>query len=154
MVLDGFTLKNGLEHFKVKQNFFLSALENHEIRFGASFIRYIGAPEILTPRGDFSGIESRTIDKDRGQEWGIYLNDEFDLGERMSFSLGLRYSLYQNIGPKALPLYENEELLDPDEITGSTIFENGEVIETYSAFEPRLSMKFGLNKDNSIKMSY
>lgn len=151
---DGFTLKNGLEHLKGRLNFFLTALDNHQIRFGATAVRYIGSPESLSARGDFSGIQSKIIPKDRGQEAALYINDEFDLGDKLSFSVGLRYSFYQNIGPKALTLYANNELLDVDEITGTTIFDNGEVITDYSALEPRVSMKIGLATDNSIKMSY
>jgi len=151
---DGFTLQNGLEHLKGRLNFFLTAIDNHQIRFGATAVRYVGSPETLSARGEFSGIQPKTVLKDRGQEAAIYINDEFDLGDKLSFSVGLRYSFYQNIGPKSLTLYANPELLDADEITGTSIFEDGDVITDYAALEPRISMKIGLATDNSIKMSY
>ena len=152
---DAFTLQNGLKHLKVKSGLFYSGLAGHEIRLGGSFIRSIGAPEIYTPRGDFSGIESRSVDKDRGQEWGLYLNDDFDLGDYFSLSLGLRYSRYQNIGPNELFLYGPAEKPPSRENTsGSTLFSDGDIIQTYDAWEPRVSMKIGLGVDQSVKLSY
>ncbi len=151
---DSFTLRNGLEHVKGRLNFFLTAFKNHEIRFGASAIRYIGASETLSSRGELSNIQGLTIPKDKGQEGAFYINDEFDIGEKLSFSVGLRYSIYQHLGARTINLYENEVLLDPDEVIGQTVYEEGEVIKDYSALEPRVSMKIGLGIANSVKMSY
>jgi len=76
------------------------------------------------------------------------------MGDRLSFSLGLRYSFYQNIGPNELFNYENASQPRLSETTGSTLFSNGEVVENFGNLEPRVSMKLGLNRDNSIKLSY
>lgn len=151
---DAFTLQNGLKHIKAKPDLFITALEGHEIHLGASFIRSIGTPESIGPRGELSGINEKVVQKDRGQEMAFYINDEFDLGERLSFSMGLRYSLYQNIGPDELFLYQSPDDLKPEEISGSNLFSSGEVIQTYAALEPRFSLKLGLYNENSFKLSY
>lgn len=152
---EAFTLRNGLKHIKVKPNVFYTGLDGHQIHFGASFIRSIGAPETFSPRGEFSGVVNRQVEKDRGQEMAIYINDEFDVGDNLSFSVGLRYSFYQNIGPNELFLYDTENQdLTTNNTTGSTLFNDGEVVKDYSALEPRVSLKIGAGIASSFKLSY
>ena len=152
---DAFTLQNGLEHIKAKPDLFITALEGHEIHVGATYVRSIGAAENINPRGEISGIENRSVDKDRGQELAFYINDEFDIGDALSVSAGLRYSTYQNLGPNELFLYNTEsQELSRGNTVGSTLFADGEVIKNYSALEPRVSLKIGVGLTNSVKLSY
>jgi hypothetical protein len=151
---DSFTLKNGLENFKIKQNFFFTGLEKNQIRLGASLIDYNGLPETFGPRTANSVANNEFYQKDKGREWAFYINDEIEWNDRFSFSLGLRYSLFQQLGPEALAIYEQEDLLEINEITNLVDYNKGEVIKTYANFEPRLSLKVGLQSTNSIKLSY
>ena len=151
---DSFTLENGLTHIKAKQNFFLTALDGHEIHVGAEWGRYTGSPEKLSARGPISGIEGLTIDKDTGQELAVYLNDEWTINDRLSLSAGLRYVWYQNIGPENLYLYENPEELLVEETTEIQTFIDNETIQAYNGLEPRVSLKVGLSEGKSIKMSF
>lgn len=152
---DAFTLQNGLKHLKGNADLFITALEGHEIHLGAAFIRSIGTPETIGARGIGSGTETRSVEKDRGQEFAFYINDDFDIGDFISISAGLRYSFYQNIGPNKLFLYDTEnESTNFDKTIGFTEFSDGDIIKNYSALEPRVSLKLGVGIDNSIKLSY
>ena len=150
---DAFTLSNGPRYYKLKQSFFFTP-EQHNITAGAEWIRYDSRPESIAPRGDFSTVAPQVVDKDDGQELGIYINDEFELNTWLSFSLGLRYSLYHQLGSSTAYAYEPGLPRSIENVVDSTVFGQGDIIQRYQGWEPRISMKIGLSPSSSIKLSY
>lgn len=148
------TLQNGPTYYKVKQNFFLTRFERHDINAGFEWIRYVSLPEILEKRGSLSEISPQSIEKDDGQEFAGYINDEFTLNDRISLGLGLRYSLYQQIGPSTVYSYAPGVPRQSSTIVDSTTYSSGDIIQTYSGWEPRLSLKVNLTANSSVKLSY
>jgi hypothetical protein len=151
---DASTLQNGPTYYKVKQNFFLTPFERHDINAGFEWVRYRSLPETIEKRGDISEVSSQEIEKDDGQEFAWYVNDEFTLNDRISLGLGLRYSLYHQIGPSTVYAYAPGVPRQPSSIVDSTFYGSGEIIQTYSGWEPRLSMKVNLTANSSVKLSY
>ena len=151
---NAFTLENGLNHTKVRPSLFFTTADGHEIRVGGEWVRYIGNPETLLPRGRESGVAPDRVEKDRGQQLVAYINDDWEINNRLAVSVGLRYSVYQQLGPEEFFFYEDEQNRSETSTTGSVLFDQGDVITTYSNLEPRLSLKIGLNNENSIKLSY
>lgn len=152
--ISAFELTNGLTYYKLRQDFFWSPSPAHNLQLGAEGTRYLGKDEELTGRGGISEIIPERLDKDKGQEVALYINDEFELGSRLAFSLGLRYSFFQQIGPDQQYIYREGAVRSPANITDSVSYGNGDIIQTYSGLEPRLSMKISLGSANSIKLSY
>ncbi len=151
---DAFTIENGPKYYKIKENLFITPFGSHTLNAGAEWIRYLSKPEVLEKRGDISNVTPRQVEKDNGQEMALYLNDEFELNKRLSFSLGLRYSFFQHIGPAQVFLYDPEIPRRPENIVDSVRYESGDNIQKYSGWEPRISMKIGLTPSSSVKFSY
>lgn len=150
-----FNLENGLDYFKVKQNFLWTPGRMHNIHFGAEWIRYDSADETLEPfQNSDSGIEQDAVPKDDGQEFGFYLNDEIILSPTLTFSIGLRYSLYQQLGPTTEYAYQEGLPRGIESIIDSTLFTSGQVVTSYSGWEPRIAMKWSLGESSSLKLSY
>ena len=89
-----------------------------------------------------------------GREMAIYVQDDFEINDRLSLSAGLRFSLYQSLGPDEVFLYQEGVPRTEEAIIGSLNFGKGEVIKTYSGLEPRVSLKIGLDEVTSFKVSY
>ena len=85
---------------------------------------------------------------------GFYFNDEFDLNYYLGFSAGFRFSFYQNLGPFEVRKYAEGAARTVNNVTGSTFYDQGESIQTYTGLEPRLSVRIRLNESSSIKASY
>ena len=85
---------------------------------------------------------------------GVFVNDIITLSENISLSVGLRYSYYQNIGERTVYTYVDDKTKQENTIIDSTYYRNGEIIQNYGGFEPRLSMKVGLNPTSAIKFSF
>lgn len=152
-LLNAFDLTNGLHYYKLNPDFFLG-LRRHSLHFGVDWIRYLSKVEQLSPRGPGSNIINRQVEKDNGEVFGVYINDEMSLGNRLNLSVGLRYSLFQQLGPARVFQYADGGLRDPEQIIDSTVFSKNEVVQRYSNFEPRVSLSYRLGPDNSIKLSY
>lgn len=152
--LDGslaFLLESGMAYTSVKSSV-LNQRGSHIIKFGVEGTSYTSAPERLGP---FEGSQTRevTVEKENGREMAIFVNDQYELTDRLSLDGGLRFSYYQQIGPAIVNSYENEQDLSIDEIVSTTEFADGS-IQSYSGIEPRLSLRYALTDGASIKMSY
>lgn len=148
-----FDLDSGLEYYKGKVNLFITSIPQHEIHLGMEGTRYTSQPEILRQRGDISEITPIKVIKDQGQEFAAYINDEFSINDRLSVSLGLRYSYFQQLGPETTLTYQQGLPLSSATVIDSTTITSGKV-QDYGGFEPRASLRFSLDKDKSIKLSY
>ncbi len=152
--IEAFNLDNGLDYYKVKQHFLLSANNHHTLQAGASWVRYEGRPEVLEPRGNDSAVIPLEVEKDKGQEWAVYLNDEITISDRLSVSLGLRYAWYQQLGPRRIFDYEAGGPPSSETLVDSTDFDRNEVIETYNGWEPRVSARWQFDARQSVKLAY
>ncbi|MEM9888330.1 MAG: TonB-dependent receptor [Bacteroidota bacterium] len=151
---DAFTLENGLQYGKVKQNFFYNPNEKHAINFGAVATFYDMRPESIRPRSNSSGIGNRTIEKEQAYEIGAYVNDEYTINDKISLALGLRYSWYQNFGADEVFQYQEGAPRTVQNIVDTIRFGTGENIVNYGGLEPRASLKIQLSPNSSVKFSY
>jgi len=82
-------------------------------------------------------------------EAAVYFNEEVDLSDEIRLNVGLRGSFYQHSGPYAFYIPDNV-----GHIIDSTVYKKGEKIKNYQGLEPRISLRFAIDKDLSIKASY
>lgn len=150
----GFYLTSSIQHQEAKINFLFNPSEKHKIEWGGNMINHQIAPGYLRPDGSESSINSKTIRSETAREFAGYGNWEFAITKLLSLQLGGRFSTFSQIGSGRVINYETGVPLSPETIKDSTTYGDGQTIKTYSGFEPRLSMKIGLNDNNSFKMSY
>ncbi len=148
------SLSNGLQYYQFKENILFTSGEVHAVNFGADATLYNGKPEISNPYGESSNTVSQRVEKDRGREIGFYINEEFNITPKISVATGLRYSLFQNVGADTVYAYQAGAVKTTNSITDTTYYGAGQVIKTYSGWEPRISARFSLPRDGSIKISY
>ncbi|MEZ4993287.1 MAG: TonB-dependent receptor [Saprospiraceae bacterium] len=151
---DAFDYRNGQQYTQLKQNFVWNAGEHHLLNFGAEGIIYKNQPNRIDPRGDQSTVISEEVSRETGREFAVYLNDDFELSPKLALSAGLRYSVFQALGPDQVYLYQAGEPLTPYNIIDTVSYTSGAVINTYNGFEPRFSLRYRLGENGSVKLSY
>ncbi len=82
-------------------------------------------------------------------EYGIYISNEQELGERLTLKYGVRLSIFQNMG--AAKVYRFDENYH---LTDSTSYRRGEIYHTTAAPEPRIGFAFRLSETSSLKGNY
>jgi hypothetical protein len=131
---------------------FLSS-RNHKMDFGLSSILYLLSPGTRKPTLEQSVISYKTLEKEQGIEAALYLSDEFEITNYFSFSLGIRYSFYSNLGPKTQINYY-PGIIESETIKDTSYFRKGVPVSFYSGPEFRLSSNIRLSGSSSIKIGY
>ena len=152
--IGAFDLANGIGNLRIAENLLLSRYESHAIHFGGEYIRYFMEPDHLGPRTDQSIIIEQTIEKDDAHEISFFVNDEYIINHIFSVSVGIRYNIFQQLGPANVYEYDENMPRSPSSIHDTISYNSGETVKTFTALEPRLSAKYSINPVSSIKLSY
>ena len=131
-----------------------AAHPKHTIDFGASSLLYNIAPGDQRPSGEQSLLLTTNIQHERALESAVYASERFDVSPRFSVQLGLRYSLYQALGPRTVADYIPGLSRSENTRTGSTTYDKNQVLAHYGGPEWRTSAKFELTDNSSLKASY
>ena len=79
-------------------------------------------------------------------EFGLYLQDDWDVSDKLKLNVGLRYGGFQQMGPfttYTTDSYGNK--LD------STVYKSGQTVKYYGGFEPRVTARYTLSEESSVK---
>ncbi|TGE29481.1 TonB-dependent receptor [Hymenobacter metallicola] len=137
---------------KADFNYFLN--NKHTLEFGASSILYGIEPGSLRPVGNESLIKPDILGDEQGLESALYISDRIDVTPRFSVSLGLRYSLYNSLGPKEVYQYIPSVSKTVNTIIDTVSYKPGQITKTYHGPEYRVSLKYALSDNSSVKASY
>ncbi|MCB0668120.1 MAG: TonB-dependent receptor [Saprospiraceae bacterium] len=145
-------LNIGTKYLKFKENINYNR-EGLNLDAGISFIHYQVNPGNLFPMGEISVVIPRSVEEEKGREGALYADATYRFTPRFSLSGGLRYTLYQYLGPREIYSYVNPEQPTADEITGQT-FVDDKILHEESLLQPRFSARYLLNANSSIKAGY
>lgn len=148
-----FDWKAGINHKAIKANLNYTLDDKNNFDFGIQSEWYRFKPGSLVPL-EGSSLNVIHLEKDFSRNYAAYFNHELKVTDKLSVIYGLRYSLFQNLGPGTVFEFDENAPRTIDTITDSTTHNNGEVIESYNALEPRLSIRLGLLSSDAIKFSY
>lgn len=152
--VNAFDMDFGIKNINGKIDFSYFPNSRHKIDFGLSSIYYDLEPGKLTPKGDGSLINEILLENEQGLENAIYLGDKFDISPKLSIYGGLRYSWYSYLGPKTVNEYAREGPVDDGTKIDEKTYDDNEVIQTYHGPELRLSARFSVTDESSMKLSF
>ncbi len=141
-------IKSSIRDFNLKEDFQYFHNSDNTIHFGLNAIHHSFVPGKLTSTDSASSFTNQVTDK-YALETAFYLSHEFDYSDNLKFNYGLRYSTFVLLGPGTIYSFDNDGV-----ITHSQNYTDGQFIKTYGGFEPRFSMNYLLNDNNSVKISY
>lgn len=88
-------------------------------------------------------------EKRRALTGALWLGDEWQIGNKIELSAGLRFHLFSALGGS--PYYQIDS---EGNITEMTEKSSGSIVKTYADLEPRISAKLTLNEQHSLKLGY
>lgn len=139
-------------NFKSDFTYYLS--RKHTLSFGLNSIYYKLHPGTFNPVGNESLVLPDVIDAQQALESALYLGDKFDVTNDLSISYGVRYSLYNFLGPQTVNNYAPNVPKTSTSLIDSTQYSGGKVINTYHGPEIRVSARYSLDDNLSIKAGY
>ncbi|MDO7875098.1 TonB-dependent receptor [Hymenobacter sp. ASUV-10] len=126
----------------------------HTIEFGASSQFYAIRPGSLTPRDENSLVTPDVLERERAVESAAYVSDRIEVSPRLSVALGLRYSLFQALGPRTVLRYAPGEARSELSVIDTVRVGAGGKVATYHGPEYRVSARCVLTDNSSVKASY
>jgi outer membrane receptor protein involved in Fe transport len=84
----------------------------------------------------------------------LYFGDKYDFTPDLTLDVGLRYSIYNYLGPETVDQYAPNLPKTSSNVLDSTTYGKNKVINTYSRPEVRASIRYNLNDNLSLKASY
>lgn len=146
-------IESGIVYQQLKSSLSYALNDKHHFEGGISSILYTINPGKLNP-GTSNSVNPILIPEERGIESNIFLEDEITLNKRLSLSLGLRYSNYMALGAATVRNYKASQPLIDINVIDSTKYKSGEVFANYGGFEPRISFKYLITDNSSVKVGY
>ena len=147
-------LQYAINQTSVRADFSYFPNSRHTIDFGVSSQLYHIAPGSLTPLGAESLITPDVLQKEQAVESALYFSDRIDINQRLSVSLGLRYSLFNALGPSDVYRYASNDSRTENSIIDTVRYASGKVLATYHGPEYRVSARYSLTDNSSVKASY
>jgi len=145
-------LSFGIDQLWGKLNLRHRLTEQQTLTYGLSVQHYNVQAGRYEPVGEESRIATNQLQREKALESAAYIDYERKLTEKLSVSAGLRYSMFNALGPRDVNHYADGEL--PTEATLiETRHETGN-IKTYHAPELRLSARYALQDNLSLKAGF
>lgn len=142
-------IKSGIRDIGGKIDFTFYPNNRHNMKWGVDYLHHKFTPVSISASQDTTVFDTGLAQNLYSHESAIYFLDEIDLNEFIRINVGLRYSMYQFVGP--FTRYTKDAVGNPD----STInYSKNDVIKFYNALEPRVSARFLISKTSSIKAGY
>jgi hypothetical protein len=144
-----FLFTSGLQDYQVKSDWTLKQTDWLSIKWGGQLIRHTFRPGA---GGVTAGVQEfkTQINNQYANEAAAYVSTDVNITPSINLIAGLRYSYFNQVGPTSQVVYDADGFP-----TGQTVnYARGERIAQYHYPEPRLSMRWKINEQQSIKASY
>ncbi|MEN8118107.1 MAG: TonB-dependent receptor [Bacteroidota bacterium] len=152
---DNFDWSSQIRDYNGKADLTLFLNPRNTIKFGGNVILHHFKPGKVSSKGENSMFSDMELTHYNAFESALYISNEQKISDRLSLQYGLRLSHFQQIGEGEVRIYTDPENLDENEITDIKQYDKGEKIgDPILYLEPRIGMKFTLDKNSSLKSSY
>lgn len=121
----------------------------HTVKFGAQYTYHVFVPTSVSAEQDTTVFDTGESQKLYSHETGLYVMDEWDVTESFKINAGLRYSTFTHTG--RFTRYIKGNIATPDT---SITYGKGDVVSFYQGLEPRISMRYMLPDNSSIKAGF
>ncbi len=144
-----FRLSSGIRDWSGKVDFDYFPHPDHKVKIGAQYTHHTFTPYIAD--GNQGDVEFSTdLTNKLAHEVGIYVQDEWEIYERLSVNAGLRLSYFANVGPGQKILFDPETGQATDTLT----YKRHEKIADYWSIEPRINARFMVDEFSSLKFGF
>ncbi|WP_339921983.1 TonB-dependent receptor [uncultured Cyclobacterium sp.] len=152
--LNAFTFGFGMDQSSWKNHFTYDLNDKHQLDFGMNAIYYNLNPGKQVPQGSESILLNERVTRENALETSFFVGDNYEFNPKLMFSYGLRYVIYNYLGPNTINEYPANTIKTEDTKTGESTYSSGEFINTYQGPEVRFSARYSLDNFTSIKAGY
>ena len=159
----GLDWDSGIKNYNIKYDLKHYLTDKFTLSYGVNGIYYNFNPGTIRPTNESSGINPRQLDRKYAFEQAVYVEAEQQLSDNIAVNYGLRYSRFNRLGEQKVNTYANDQavvfntelqLYEKATPTGSQSYGKNKSIADFGNLEPRASIAYTLNDNESVKASY
>jgi hypothetical protein len=141
-----FSLNSAVQEATAKMDFDYSPILGHMMQFGMQYNFHVFTP--YQASGNAGDVDFKTTNQEKkfAHETAIYFQDDFEATSWLKINAGVRASLFNFMGPFSKIVFQGGRAID------TLNYKPGQNIQTYWGIEPRLAMRFKIDKASSIKL--
>lgn len=140
------SLSSGIRDGSAKVDFDYYPAPQHKLKFGGIYTYHKFTPNVLSGRQDSVEFKPNNEGVKYANEAALYIQDDWEISEKIKVNYGLRWSGFTQIGPYTK--YIRDE--DRNKID-STVYKRFEPVKSYGGLEPRMTIRYAINDEHSIK---
>ena len=145
-----YTLTYRIEQGFVKSDFSWYPVSHHSVTLGAGSILYHLSPGEYLPYSEESLVVEDRMQHEKALESAVYFGDDWEITQKFSVSAGIRYSIFNAMGPRSYHVYMPEYLPSVSTIA-STDSAGRKIFKTWHGPELRFSVRYAFNDQLSVK---
>ena len=140
------SLSSGIRDGNAKIDFDYYPLPQHKLKFGGLYTYHKFIPNVVSGHQDSIIFKPNNEETKYANETALYLQDDWELSNKIKINYGVRYSTFTQIGPYTKYIRDaNGNKID------STVYKGFEPIKSYGGLEPRLTIRYAINDETSVK---
>ena len=145
-----FKLFSGITDYSLKADLTWLPDISNTLKFGGIYIYHVFVPSNASAKSGNVTFDVGKILREYAHDGALYVSDQYDISNTLKLNGGVRYTIFQQVGPF------DRYLKDPIRKTtiDTIIYTAGQNVKTYNHLEPRLSLRYILNKTASLKASF
>jgi outer membrane receptor for ferrienterochelin and colicin len=144
----GLNLSSGIQDYRFKSELTIVPRAGTLLKTGVDYTFHRLKPNSYIANS-IIGLDIPEGKINNAHELAVYLNDEWDLGDAVKLNLGLRGSYFCHVGE--FTQYKTDNV---GRAADSVVYSFAEKVKDYWGLEPRVSVRFAVDKTFSIKASY
>jgi hypothetical protein len=152
--VNSYKLKYDINQTNFRADFTYRHDNKQSFNFGLNSIYYKLHPGSFLPAGSQSLVTPNILQPEQGLESAAYLGYEYNITSNLSLNAGLRYSMFNYLGPHDTYNYFAGVPKETATITDTVSNGSGKIIKTYQGPEYRVSLRYVLPGDASVKIGY
>ncbi|MGF1923191.1 MAG: TonB-dependent receptor plug domain-containing protein, partial [Bacteroidia bacterium] len=152
--INAYNLNFNINQGNLKYDLLFIPNQKHKLNLGVSTILYKLNPGNYTPLGGQSLVITDIVPAEQALESAIFLGDQYDVNNNFSINAGIRFSVYNYLGPQTVRRYAENLPVSEATLLETEAYSKNTFIKTYGGPEVRLSARYSFSPSLSVKASF
>ena len=149
-IYNAYSLNFSINQIFGKADFSYYLNNSHTFNAGISSILYRLDPGNYMPAHKASYIGEDRLQTEKSLESAVYISDQWEISPKLMVNAGIRYSIFNVLGPRVYNTYSPHYLPSIISILRTDSVGSG-ILKTYQGPEFRLSLRYIIDENTSVK---
>ncbi len=153
--IEGFAYVNEINNLNIKYVLNYEPTDKLKITGGMEAVGILLEPGELNPLEPDNNVLASDMQDQKSLEAAVFAQADFKISSKLSMATGLRFSNFFRLGSDKIYQFDFEQTNGRYPAISDTLhYSENELIKYYNGLEPRLSLRYMVSADLSLKISY